>query len=100
MSAVWGTDKGPIRDQKRLSAEDLEKRELLMQCYLNHDAAEILGETAVPKNGRAFTVELRQKSLTRRTTFTTVKGPSERWYVLEADISPLSEFCRNGGAMR
>jgi hypothetical protein len=93
MSAVWGSTKGPARDIIDDRAE-LEKRELVMQCYLNHDRFRILGDVPGDNGGRVFRVELTKGNLTRATTFTTVPGPSERWYVLEADLNPVKDLCR------
>ena len=42
MSTVWGNVKGPARDA--IERAELEKRELIMQCYLNHDSYRIVSE--------------------------------------------------------
>jgi hypothetical protein len=92
MSVVWGSTKGPARDIITDRSE-LEKRELVMQCYLDHDSFRVLGDMAGDKGGRIFRVELTKGDLTRTTNFTTVQGPSERWYVLEADLTPVKDLC-------
>ncbi len=92
MSTVWGTSKGPARDQ--IERSELEKRELTMQCYLTHDRSRILNEEPGEGGRRIYLVELTQGELTRRTRFTTVRGPSERWYVENADIQATRDFCR------
>jgi hypothetical protein len=94
MSSVWGSAKGPARDVIPDRAE-LEKRELVMQCYLNHESFRILGDVAGVNDGRVFRVELTKGPLTRATTFTTIRGPSDRWYVLEADLAPVKDLCRS-----
>jgi len=91
MSQVWGTTKGPAREQ--IPREELEKRILVMQCYFSHDSYRVLNERRTD-TGRAFQVALTKGSLTRETTFYTVRGPSNRWYVENADMDPVKELCR------
>jgi hypothetical protein len=38
-------------------------------------------------------VELRQGNLTRRTTFSAVPGPHDRWFVESFDISAVTDLC-------
>src|SRR4051812_22244397 len=42
LAMAWGTDKGPARDV--VDKTQIEKRELIMMCYLNHDTFRIRGE--------------------------------------------------------
>jgi len=92
MSSVWGSERGPAREIISDRAE-LEKRELVMQCYLSHDRFRILEETPGDGRARVFRVELTKGSLTRATKFTTVPGPSNRWYMREADLEPVKDLC-------
>ena len=94
MSAIWGNDKGPARDQYPL--DEVEKRELIMQCYFSHDRFRILQETRPEGDSRrrVFTVELTKGALTRSTTFSTVMGPRERWYLDNGELEPVKDFCR------
>ena len=92
MSSVWGSERGPAREIINDRAE-LEKRELVMQCYLSHDRFRILEETPGDGRARVFRVELTKGSLTRATKFTTVPGPSNRWYMREADLEPVKDLC-------
>lgn len=94
MSTVWGSERGPARDIIPDRAE-LEKREIVMQCYLSHDRYRILGDLAGDDKRRVFRVELTKGDLTRVTTFTAVPGPSQRWYVLEADLEPVKDLCKS-----
>jgi hypothetical protein len=96
MSTIWGTIDGPVRDSKRLGREELEKRELIMQCYLSHDRYRIGDESPGEGGRRVFRVALTKGNLTRETNFTTIKGPSERWYVEEADINATRDLCAQG----
>ncbi len=92
MSIIWGTAKGPTRDQ--IERRELEKRELIMQCMFAHDRFRILGENAGQAGRRVFRVELGRGNIVRVTNFTTIQGPSERWYVESADIEPVKDLCR------
>jgi hypothetical protein len=91
MSIVWGTEKGPAREN--MPREELEKREIILQCYLKHDSYKILNEGAAKDGRRIFEVELTNKSLTRTTTIHAVQGPRGRWYVEKTDIAALRDFC-------
>ena len=92
MSAIWGNQKGPARDQYPL--EEVEKRELLMKCYLEHEAFRITAETRTSRTQWSYGVELRKGSLIRATTVYAVEGPRERWYVENVDLEPVKDFCR------
>jgi hypothetical protein len=91
MSVIWGTSRGPARDV--VDRAQLERRELIMQCYLNHDKFQILSEAPSQGEARSFAVSLTKGQLTRETSFTTVRGPSDRWYVLEAQLEPVKDLC-------
>ena len=92
MSVVWGTRKGPARDV--VDREQLEKRELIMQCFFAHDEFRIQGDSPGENESRVFRVSLTKGPLTRETNFYTVRGPSDRWYVERADIEPVKDLCR------
>lgn len=91
MSVVWGTSKGPARDQ--LEREDLEKREIIMQGCYDHDAFKILDEGPAPDGERLVRVEVTRGKKTATPSFMVVKGPSNRWYVRDAGITAMKEFC-------
>lgn len=91
MSTVWGTSKGPARDV--VDRSQLEKRELIMQCYLSHDRFAILSDTRTKADTHVLAVSLSKGSITRETNFTTVQGPSDRWYVLDAELEPVRDLC-------
>lgn len=92
MSVVWGTDKGPARDQ--LERSELEKREIIMQGCYDHDSFRILEEGPAPNGERSVRVELTRARRTATPTFLMVKGPSDRWYVRDAGINAMRDFCR------
>jgi hypothetical protein len=92
MSTVWGTAKGPARDQ--LERTELEKREIIMQGCFDHDKFRILDEMTGEGGSKIFRVELTKGAITRMPRFTTVKGPSSRWYVEDAEMTAVRDICR------
>jgi len=95
LSAVWGTTNGPARDQ--IDRAELERRELLMMCYLTHDRYRVLGDQQAAGGARPVRVELTRGTLTKATNFTVVRGPSDRWYVQDVDLTQMQEFCNRRG---
>ncbi|HJP59315.1 MAG TPA: hypothetical protein VJ865_04935 [Gemmatimonadaceae bacterium] len=96
MSTFFGTKNGPARET--MDRTELEKREIILACYFAHDSARILGETPGLQSHRDVRVELKKGNLTRQTTFFTIKGPGDRWYVDNMDIASVRDFCGNPGA--
>lgn len=94
LSMAWGTDKGPARDV--VDKSQIEKRELIMMCYLNHDSYRMRGEGPGQEGRRTFKVELNRGGLIRTTTVTTVQGPAERYYVEQVALEPLTDLCAGG----
>ncbi|HJU65529.1 MAG TPA: hypothetical protein VJ596_07615 [Gemmatimonadaceae bacterium] len=94
MSIIWGTSRGPARDVLP-DREQLEKRELIMQCYLAHDRFRVLSDTRSGDGAHTVVVSLTKGDLTRQTNFYAVQGPSERWYVERADLEPVEDLCKN-----
>ncbi|HEV8364012.1 MAG TPA: hypothetical protein VGQ52_10890 [Gemmatimonadaceae bacterium] len=92
MSVVWGTEKGPARDQ--LSRQELERREIIMQQCFSHDRYRVVDELPGEGGTRVVRVEVTRGRLTKTPQFVTIKGPSERWYVLDADIAAMRDLCR------
>jgi hypothetical protein len=93
MSIIWGTASGPARDQ--MPQDQLEKRELIMQCYLLHDQSRVLRDTPGLGGKHEFVVELTKGPLVRTTTFFAVEGPNDRWYVENVELEPLQDLCRS-----
>ena len=96
MSRYWGTTAGPVRDRGDMSRDELEKRELLMMCYLRHDKYRVVTESQ-DATGHVLAVELRLGPLTRTTNFHAVVGPSSRWFVQSVDLDPVADMCRSRG---
>jgi len=91
MALVWGTNDGPARDV--VDHKQLEKRELIMQCYVSHDSYAILNEVPGEKGARVLSVSLTKGQLARQSKFTTVKGRGDRWYVEDVELEPLKDLC-------
>jgi hypothetical protein len=94
MSAVWGGHDGLARDV--LPRDQVEKRELIMQCYFSHDRFKIASSSQPRRDEETFQVALTKGSITRTTSFTAMKGPSGRWYVGTADLAPVKDLCATG----
>lgn len=92
MSVIWGTDKGPARDQ--VERTELEKREIIMAGCFDHDKFRIVDESPGEGGRRVFRVEITKGTITRIPRFYAVKGPSERWYVEDAEIAAVRDICR------
>jgi hypothetical protein len=95
LSAVWGSSEGSVRDVGSIPREQMEKRELVMLCYLHHDSHTIVSDAPAPNNERVLTAQLKRGNLTRSANFYAVPGPNDRWYVRTFDMESLSDFCRN-----
>lgn len=93
MSVVWGTEKGPARDQ--LPRQELERREIIMQQCFAHDRFRVVDEQPGEGGSRVIRVEVTRGRTTKTPQFVTIKGPSERWYVLDADIAAMRDLCRS-----
>ncbi|HUR00217.1 MAG TPA: hypothetical protein VM166_12240 [Gemmatimonadaceae bacterium] len=95
MGAVFGTSNGPARET--MDRTELEKREIILQCYFDHDAYRVLGETNGNGGHRDVRVQLTKGKLVRQTVFNVIRGPGSRWYVDNMDIAAVREFCGNPG---
>jgi hypothetical protein len=93
MSALWGTRGGAARDVG-INRQQLEKRIIIMQCYLAHQQHRIVSEIAADSGRRMVRVALRKGDITRETNFTTVSGPSRRWYVESAELEAVKDLRR------
>ena len=92
MSIAWGTSKGPARDQ--FERTELEKRLIVMQGCYDTDKHRILDEQPADNGKRVLRVELTKGAVTKTPRFTTVKGPSDRWYVEDADFAAVTALCK------
>ena len=97
LSAVWGSSAGSVRDAGDIPRDEMEKRELLMMCYLTHDSHQVLNDKPAPNSERVVAVQLKRGPLTRTTNFYAVAGPGGRWYVRTFDMESLADFCKTKG---
>ena len=93
LSAIWGSAEGSVRTTNTFSQDEMEKRELIMMCYLEHETHQILSEAPAPNNERVVAAQLRRGPLTRTANFYAVAGPGGRWYVRTFDMEVLTPFC-------
>jgi hypothetical protein len=91
MALVWGTNNGPARDVVEHS--QLEKRELIMQCYVTHDTFTVLSEVQGEKGARVLSVSLTKGQFSRQSKFTAVQAHDARWYVEDVQLEPLKDLC-------
>lgn len=93
LTNVWGDERGPVREH--LGRDEVDKRSLIMQCYFSHERFRIISDTPTSGTQHLFRVELSKGSLTRTTNFTVTRGPSNRWYVENAETNPVKDLCQN-----
>jgi hypothetical protein len=97
ISAVWGDQRGPAVIQSDISRDEVEKRELIMVCYFRHDQARVLEQVSSGEPSHTtYRVELTRGNRTRTPTVSTIQGPQGRWYVVNADIMAVRDFCEPG----
>ena len=92
LSIAWGTAKGPARDQ--FERTELEKRLIVMQGCYDADKFHIVDEQPGDNGKRVLRVDLTKGTITKTPRFTTVKGPSDRWYVEDADFTAVTALCK------
>jgi hypothetical protein len=91
MGAIWGTSRGPARET--IERTELEKRAIILQCYLQHDSYRVLGEVPGEAGRRVVRVEITRGRDTRQPSLHTVQGPRGRWYVENVDLAAVRDFC-------
>ena len=94
VSNLWGTARGPSRDDDRFNRDELERRIVLMSRCFTHDSYRVLGAAAGENGGQGFTVELRRSNQARRTRINAVRAKSNRWYVDNLDVDAVRDFCQ------
>jgi hypothetical protein len=93
LGANWGDKDGAIRDSKRISRDELEKRELLLMCYFSHDSYTVLSDDAAAGGERKMTVRLTKGTVSRTTDFVLASAP-DRWYVRSGNVEPVRDLCK------
>ena len=95
LAIAWGTAKGPARDQfSEAERPELEKRLIVMLGCYDGERHRILDEIPADNGKRILRVELTKGGVSKTPRFTTVKGPSERWYVEDADFAAVTALCK------
>jgi len=97
LGAVWGSSAGAVRDAGNIPRDEMEKRELVMLCYLGHDSHQIVSDAPAANNERVIAASLRRGALTRTANFYAVAGPGGRWYVRQFDMEALTDLCKSKG---
>lgn len=92
LSNIWGTTEGPARNT--MGHDELEQREIVLLCYLKHDAYRIVSETPAANGERALLVESRFQDLVRQGNFFATPGPGGRWYVRQFEAERFNDICR------
>jgi hypothetical protein len=98
LGADFGDEKGPVRDHE--TREITEKRMIIMLQCLRHDKAVIAEPTRGEGGRQLFSIDFTKGSNRATVLFTTVRGPSDRWYVEKFEIVALQNkgFCDKVGA--
>jgi hypothetical protein len=92
MGSYWGNERGPARDF--LDRSELDKRLIIMQMCYDHERFEILDEREGSQGERLVRIQLFRGNRSKTPTFKVIRGPSNRWYVLDADYASMGDFCR------
>jgi hypothetical protein len=92
MAIAWGTARGPARDQ--FDRTELDKRLIVMAGCYDSEKHRIIDEQPGENGKRVLRVELTKGTVTKTPRFTTVKGPSDRWYVEDADFAAVTALCK------
>jgi hypothetical protein len=91
MGVVWGSSRGPARDT--MERTELERRGIILQCFVAHDSFRVVGETPGEGGRRVFGVVLVRGARSRQTSLYTIAGPGGRWYVENVDLASIRDFC-------
>ena len=92
MSGVWGDKDGSVRSSAKMGREEIEKREIIMMCYLKHDKYRVVSDNPAVDNERVLGVELTKGRLARTANFN-MATDGKRWYVRSADLEALRDLC-------
>ena len=92
MSGVWGDKDGSVRASGKMGREEIEKREIIMMCYLKHDRYRVVSDVPAVNDERLLGVELTKGTLSRTANFN-MASDGTRWYVRSADLEALRDLC-------
>jgi hypothetical protein len=91
MATVWGNERGSARDN--MDRRELEQRLIIIQGCYEHDRFQVLNESPGAQGVRLIRVQITRGSRSKTPNFQVVQGPSNRWYVLDADFETMRDFC-------
>jgi len=92
MAGVWGDKDGSVQASGKMGREEIEKREIIMMCYLRHDKYRVVSDAPSVDNERVLGVELTKGKLSRTSNFNLATDGS-RWYVRSANLEALRDLC-------
>lgn len=93
VTAVWGTNKGSVRET--MPRGDMERRATIIVRLLCQDEFRIVRSEQGIDDTQVVVVDLLRRGARLPRRFTTVKGPSERWYVEGFPVDDaIQQFCR------
>jgi len=91
LGGIWGTAKGPARES--MARAELEQRELILIRLLCQEESRVVSSTPGTEGRRILKLDLTRAGRTVPVTFTTIRGPEDRWYVEDVDVVKLQELC-------
>lgn len=91
LGAVWGTADGAARDL--MPRNDMERRAIVMMRCFRHDSYRVQSDAPATDGGRLLAVELSRGTDRRYSNFTIVPGKERRWYVQNAQVETLQDWC-------
>ena len=91
LAFIWGSEKGPA--SQIVPSDQLRKREMIMECYFQHDSYQITSDIASEAGIHVVTLSVTRGSFTRETKTQVVQGPKGRWYVANPELQPLRDLC-------
>ncbi len=92
MAGVWGDKDGSVQASGKMGREEIEKREIIMMCYLRHDRYRVVSDAPAVDNERVLGVELTKGRLSRTSNFN-LATDGTRWYVRSANLEALRDLC-------
>ena len=88
---IAGTGTNATRET--IERTELEKRVIILQCYLQHDSYRVLSEVPGDEGRRVVRVEITRGTQKRQPSLHTVQGPGGRWYVENVELAAVRDFC-------
>jgi hypothetical protein len=91
LGGIWGSAKGPAR--ATMPRAELEQRELILIRLLCQDESRVTSSTPGTEGRRILKLDMTRAGRTLPVTFTTIRGPEDRWYVEDVEVVKLQELC-------